>query len=373
MSWPDIALSSAARANLLLPEIAEPVVLHSGQIWRTPYDDEYYLLQAISHISGKVEYSLMQINEWSAYPDHATFTIISVGGAEVLQPLEFWADLFRREHYILVDHIRLGLIKQPCFALPIAGRVKIQRLIQTLTGGAVDEEEIKRVYGGVACGRLSAEDSYSMLGFARMMNIWDLVDRIWKEGIPGDLCECGAWRGGATILMKKLLETYDFKQPRRVFVCDSFAGFKPITHAEDLKDDRSNELPKLSHVFSVSLEQVKENFRKFNVLDDSVIFVEGYFEDSLKADRTIGPLALLRCDADLYEPTYAALDALYPKVSPGGYVIFDDYSSVPSCRQAVHDYLAGQAARDYLVGHSKHIPFHRIDWTGVWFRKPWTR
>lgn len=49
--------------------------------------------------------------------------------------------------------------------------------------------------------------------------------------------------------------------------------------------------------------------------------------------------ALLRLDGDLYDSTRDALQALYPTISPGGYVIVDDYTFTEECRAAVHDYL----------------------------------
>ena len=74
-----------------------------------------------------------------------------------------------------------------------------------------------------------------------------------------------------------------------------------------------------------------------------------------------GPFALIRLDGDLYESTYVALEALYPKLSPGGFVIIDDYTATNACQAAVQDYRT-------LMGIE--APIHEIDWTGVWWQKP---
>ena len=87
---------------------------------------------------------------------------------------------------------------------------------------------------------------------------------------------------------------------------------------------------------AVPLDEVKQNFEKFDLLDEQVRFVKGWFRDTLPtlSDRT---WALVRLDGDLYESTINALENLYPNISPGGYVIVDDYG-VSMCREAVHDY-----------------------------------
>src|SRR5919197_6731018 len=88
---------------------------------------------------------------------------------------------------------------------------------------------------------------------------------------------------------------------------------------------------------AVSLEEVQANFAAYGLLDDQVQFVKGWFSQtlpSLPAQR----LAVIRLDGDLYESTMDALKALYPRLSPGGFVVVDDYA-MRSSRTAVHDYL----------------------------------
>jgi O-methyltransferase len=71
-------------------------------------------------------------------------------------------------------------------------------------------------------------------------------------------------------------------------------------------------------------------------------------------------LAILRLDGDMYESTIDALTALYPKLSPGGYAIIDDYGCIPACKAAVTDYRAANGITDEI---------HTVDWTGVYWRK----
>jgi O-methyltransferase len=95
------------------------------------------------------------------------------------------------------------------------------------------------------------------------------------------------------------------------------------------------------------------------LLDDQVVFVKGFFSDTLP-QLDAGPFALIRLDADMYESTYVALKHLYPKVSVGGFIIIDDYGAIRACREAVDDYRSTANVDD---------PIHRIDFTGVWWQK----
>jgi hypothetical protein len=87
-----------------------------------------------------------------------------------------------------------------------------------------------------------------------------------------------------------------------------------------------------------SYDDVREHFERYGLLDDQVRFLRGWFHETLPA-APIERLALLRLDGDLYDSTFQALQALYPKLSVGGYAIVDDYGSFSECRRAVHDYL----------------------------------
>lgn len=192
---------------------------------------------------------------------------------------------------------------------------------------------------------------YTMAGHLRLDNVQMCVDDVLTNGVPGDFIETGAWRGGTTIFMRALLKAYG-ESTRKVWVADSFEGLPKPKDEEDGWD--------LSEVdyLKVSLEQVKDNFRRFDLLDDQVEFLKGWFCDTLPTAR-IDRLSILRLDGDMYSSTTESLENLYDKVSPGGYVIVDDYNSWPSCRKAVTDFLAKR---------SLHPDIKTIDFTGVYWR-----
>lgn len=173
----------------------------------------------------------------------------------------------------------------------------------------------------------------SLLGFANLDNIRATMEDVLARGVPGDFIEAGAWRGGATIFMRAVLKAHGVTD-RRVFVADSFEGF-PTPNPEIAIDQGFKH--KGVEDMVAPFEQVKTSFERFGLLDDQVVFLKGWFIDTLPR-APIDKLAVLRVDADLYESTMQALDILYPKLSVGGYVIIDDYGILGSCRQAVDEY-----------------------------------
>jgi O-methyltransferase len=110
---------------------------------------------------------------------------------------------------------------------------------------------------------------------------------------------------------------------------------------------------------AVSIDEVKAAFERFGLLDQQVKFLKGWFKDTLPS-VAIERLAILRMDGDLYESTWVALESLYDKVSPQGFVIVDDYSAWPPCKSAVDDFRTQRGIVD---------PIQDIDGTGVFWRK----
>jgi hypothetical protein len=192
-----------------------------------------------------------------------------------------------------------------------------------------------------------------MVGIRRLENLRDLVQQALDRDVPGHFIEAGVWRGGCCILMRGILAANGVAD-RRVYVADSFAGLPPPR----LDQDRGLNFHTYSEL-AVSEAQVRENFKKYGLLDDQVVFVRGLFQDTLAA-LDVSSFALVRLDADMYESTYVALDELYPRLSPGGFIIIDDYGALPACRRAVTDYRAGRAISE---------PLCRADWSGVWWQK----
>jgi O-methyltransferase len=199
------------------------------------------------------------------------------------------------------------------------------------------------------------EHAETMAGLRRLTNLRELACAVVEEDIPGDLIETGVWRGGSAILMRAVLGACGDEQ-RRVWVADSFSGLPSPSpdYPADAGLDYSHE-----RVLAVSADQVRANFQRYGLLDERVRFLEGLFKDTLPG-APIERLSLMRLDGDLYESTMDALTALYPRLSPGGFCIIDDYGALEACRRAVHDFRTAHGIADPIVP---------IDWTGVYWRR----
>ena len=188
-----------------------------------------------------------------------------------------------------------------------------------------------------------------------MSSLRRACEDVIAERIPGDFIETGVWRGGACILMRAVLKAWNVTD-RCVWVADSFEGLPPPTPDKYPADrgDNSFEYRELA----VSIEQVRENFAKYELLDAQVRFLKGWFKDTLPS-APIERLAILRLDGDLYESTMDALNALYHKVSPGGFIIVDDFI-LPKCRAAIADFRRARGISEDIID---------IDGAGVYWRK----
>jgi hypothetical protein len=198
--------------------------------------------------------------------------------------------------------------------------------------------------------------AHTMIGVKRLANLRRLSEDVIANDVPGDFIETGVWRGGACIMMRGVLHAYRITN-RRVWVADSFQGL-PAPDIEHYPADRDSDYHTFEEL-SIPFETVKRNFAKYDLLDDQVVFLKGWFKDTLPL-APIERLALLRLDGDLYESTIIALNSLYDKLSPGGYVIVDDYHVVPGCKAAIGDFLAGRKISSGLS---------EIDGVGVFWQK----
>lgn len=195
----------------------------------------------------------------------------------------------------------------------------------------------------------------TMVGLKRLENVRECVETALADGVSGDLIEAGCWRGGVAIMMRGVLRAYGVED-RVVWAADSFAGLPEPDERRYPADagDRGHTVEELA----VSIDEVRDNFRRYDLLDDQVKLLEGWFNETLPSVRD-RRWAVVRLDGDLYESTMDGLVNLYPGLSLGGYLIVDDYG-FDNCRAAVEDYRREHGITDEI---------QRVDWTGAFWRR----
>ena len=209
--------------------------------------------------------------------------------------------------------------------------------------------------------------SYTMVGFERLMNAYDIVRRAEGKGLAGAIVECGVFKGGSAAVM-----TLAASPQRRIWLFDSYAGL-PEPTAEDgqksveysghrVREDDRGALEPIGECVG-PLDVVKELFFEKLAVDPSRVMIrQGWFQDTLPHSRyEIGTIAVLRLDGDWYDSTKVCLENLYDLVVPGGFVIIDDYGYWEGCRRAVDEFLAARGLNVTLV---------TVDDSGVWFEVP---
>ncbi|MFD9750999.1 TylF/MycF/NovP-related O-methyltransferase [[Kitasatospora] papulosa] len=190
---------------------------------------------------------------------------------------------------------------------------------------------------------IRAVKPYTMTSPERL-NAFVLATRhIVRHGIPGDIVECGVWRGGSMQACAKTLLSLG-ETDRDLYLFDTYEGMTPPT-AEDLRRDGrpARELldaqGKDRPIWAVaSLEDVQAGFERVPYPKDRVHYVRGKVEDTLP-ERAPERISILRLDTDWYASTKHELHHLYGRLVSGGVLLIDDYGYWQGSRQAVDEFL----------------------------------
>jgi len=197
----------------------------------------------------------------------------------------------------------------------------------------------------------------------RLYALYTAMKYVVASGVPGDIVECGVWRGGNCMLAALSLQLLG-DDTRHVWLYDTFSGMsEPTGRDRDVYGGRALDMRDKGFTaagrptpfqFVASLEDVTANMASTGFPAERTRFVEGRVEDALPSTRP-ERIALLRLDTDWYESTAHAMRHLYPLLAPGGVLLLDDYGDWPAVREAIHECLAEQG---------EELLLHRIDNTG---------
>jgi O-methyltransferase len=233
--------------------------------------------------------------------------------------------------------------------------------------------ELRRRSPDVGCADLEPEfialyercAPATMTSIERMYALYQAVRHVHAAAIPGDVVECGVWRGGSSMLAALTLDSLGDRE-RRVWLYDTFEGMPPPADVDrSLTGQHARDLLKRTDAAGdntravAGLDEVKANLAGTGYPSDHLHFVEGRVEDTIPA---VAPeeISILRLDTDWYESTRHELRHLWPRLSPGGVLIIDDYGHWQGARRAVDEFLATV----------EPVLLQRIDYTGRLALKP---
>jgi O-methyltransferase len=215
-------------------------------------------------------------------------------------------------------------------------------------------------------------EHYTMTSVERITALVQAVKYIVSAGIDGAVVECGVWRGGSMMAVSKTLLNLGVCD-RDLFLFDTFEGM-PAPQSDEMDYlgrsgikllEEAKRLPYRGQLDSfllafAPLEQVRNNVLRTAYPNERIHFVKGKVEHTIPAEAP-SKISLLRLDTDWYESTKHELVHLFPRVSSGGVVIFDDYGHWSGARRAVDEYLQQQGL---------NLLLNRIDYTGRIAIKP---
>lgn len=214
------------------------------------------------------------------------------------------------------------------------------------------EEEFLRIYERCKDYTITSKD--------RMYALYKSVEYIVKNRIPGDVVECGVWRGGSMMLSAfTLLEMNNTE--RKLYLYDTFDGMSEPTDKDvDYKGRTAKQfldrykLKRFSDYCRVPIEETRRNMFFTGYPKENIIFVKGRVEETLQ-QKNPAAIAVLRLDTDWFESTYQELKCLFPKLQPNGVLILDDYGHLKGAREA---------ADRYFTENGTKILLNKIDYTG---------
>lgn len=207
---------------------------------------------------------------------------------------------------------------------------------------------------------------YTMTSVERLLVLDEAADYITRQGVVGDIVECGVWRGGSSMMMALSLKQRG-DQSRELYLYDTYEGMSTPTGedvsmhgaAADKKYDSTLKDGHSDWCFA-SLEDVQRTMKLTEYDAAKVHFVKGKVEDTIPG--TIPEkIAVLRLDTDWYESTKHEMEQLYPRLVSGGVLIIDDYGHWQGAKKAIEEYFAAHGGKPFM---------NRIDYTGRVLIKP---
>lgn len=201
---------------------------------------------------------------------------------------------------------------------------------------------------------------FTMTSDERVSALCQAVRYVTRAKIPGDIVECGVWRGGS-MMAAALTLLAEGDTSRTLLLYDTFEGMPPPTEIDRATGSGKSATLLLQNADEssmirayASLAEVSNNLALTKYPSDRVRFIKGNVEHTIPSMMP-QQISVLRLDTDWYISTKHELNCLYPKLSVGGVLIIDDYGFWDGARRAVDE---------YIEDNGLHILLQRIDSTG---------
>jgi O-methyltransferase len=161
-------------------------------------------------------------------------------------------------------------------------------------------------------------------------------------GVPGDFWECGVYRGGTALMLADMLREH--ASTKKLHLFDTFTGLPETDAAQDLH--------KKGDFADVTLAEVID----YVGAPDTAVFHPGFIPETFTGLKA-GPIAFAHIDVDIYRSVLDCLNFIYPRLSRGAVIVFDDYGfpSCPGARKAVDTFFAAKSEVPLCLGTGQAI------------------
>ena len=228
--------------------------------------------------------------------------------------------------------------------------------------------------------------NHALVGFGnggQLEMLLVLMEEVLRNGVRGDFMEAGTYRGGVAIFMAGFIAVSD--PTRKVWALDSFRGMPGADyHGAKLSDQEHRDFEPGKLATPGGVRHAQRNFARLgldhlaNIVPGTLpsrkdvsyaspcprapspgLRVSGWFNETMPI-LPVKRLAILRVDSDIYSSILETLEHMYPKLSTGGFVLFDDYK-FPYAKRAVQDFRAryGITSRMRWCNQDSEPPMHK--------------
>ena len=246
-----------------------------------------------------------------------------------------------------------------CTEIVLRMRAVIQKML-----GSLGYRVTRRIPPDASASELATialVQPYTMSSVERILSAIRAAAYVVQNRVPGDVVECGVWKGGSSMAFaKSLLDAGDTS--RSIFLYDTYEGMTPPTQVDvDWKNTPAVAGADEHWGYTqAGLAEVKNNLALVGYPPEKLVFVKGPVETTLPSQAPQS-ISLLRLDTDWFESTKHEMVHLYPRLSSGGVLIIDDYGHYAGARRAVDEYFAERGIHPYM---------HRVDYTARVVVKP---